>query len=142
MMLLKLVCVLWTLPNTLLGVLLGVCSLPLGGGCQFLHGALEFHGGLVAWLLKRLPNNIQAMTLGHSIIGRDPDALQVVRVHEHVHIRQYEKWGPFFIPVYLLLSFFMLMRGRNPYFDNPFEVEAYACSARLHHSTGCVPKEN
>ena len=41
--------------------------------------------------------------------------------------RQCERWGPLFIPAYLLASLWILFnpRGRNPYFDNPFEREAY-----------------
>jgi hypothetical protein len=43
-----------------------------------------------------------------------------------VHVRQYERWGPFFIPAYLLCSVWLMLRGYNAYLDNPFEVEAYA----------------
>lgn len=96
-----------------------------GGKTQFVRGALEFHGGLVAWLLRRFPNNVCAMTLGHSIVGIDKESLEAARDHEHVHVRQYERWGPFFIPAYFLSSAYVKYKGKNPYYDNPFEVEAY-----------------
>ena len=65
------------------------------------------------------------MTLGHVILGQDLDCLRYSRRHEHVHVRQYERWGPFFLPAYLLASFILWLRDRDPYRDNPFEREAY-----------------
>jgi hypothetical protein len=70
------------------------------------------------------------MTLGHTILGRDRESLEVSREHEHVHVRQYERWGPLFIPAYLGSSAWMWLRGRDAYRDNPFEVEAFADDAR------------
>lgn len=67
-----------------------------------------------------------AMTLGHIILGQTEAALDVSRDHEHVHVRQYERWGPFFLPAYLGCSFVLWMQGRDAYRDNPFEVAAYA----------------
>jgi hypothetical protein len=52
-----------------------------------------------------------------------------VRQHERVHVRQYERFGVFFFPLYLGSSGLQLMRGRNPYLDNAFEREAYAKSS-------------
>lgn len=37
------------------------------------------------------------------------------------HIRQFERWGPFLIPEYWLVSFVLRLRGYDPYLDNPFE---------------------
>jgi hypothetical protein len=42
-----------------------------------------------------------------------------------VHVRQYETWGPLFLPAYLMASLIAALRGRHFYFDNAFEVEAY-----------------
>ena len=39
-------------------------------------------------------------------------------------MRQYERWGPLFIPLYLGASAWALASGREPYWDNPFEREA------------------
>ena len=121
----KFLLVIWTLPNTLLGMTFGLLGLLFGGRIQFVRGCVEFYGGLVAWILRRLPNNPAAMTIGHTIIGRTDFDLLVARDHEHVHVRQYERWGILFIPAYFLASGWMWWKGKNPYWDNPFEVEAY-----------------
>jgi hypothetical protein len=71
-----------------------------------------------------------AMTLGHVILGRDAECLASCREHEHVHVRQYERWGAFFIPAYLGASVYCWLRGYDAYFDNPFEREAYAAQER------------
>ncbi len=89
--------------------------------------AIEFYGGAVPWLISRWPCGpfTMAMTLGHVVLGRDAICLDVTRAHELVHIRQYERWGPLFIPAYLLCSALIWARGGDPYRDNPFEREAY-----------------
>jgi len=119
--------ILWALPWTLVGLLVGGLGLLTGGKVRRRGRALEFHGGVISASLRRLPGvgSAAAMTLGHVIIGRSPDALDRCRKHEHVHVRQYERWGPFFIPAYLLASAWQWCRGRRAYLDNPFEVEAY-----------------
>ena len=61
------------------------------------------------------------MTLGHVVLGRNARALEVTRAHERVHVRQYESWGPFFLPAYFLAGAYALAMGRHPYFDNRFE---------------------
>ena len=116
----------WASPNSLLGLLAGVAMLLAGGQVQIRSGAVEFFGGWLAKVFQRLPNGpIAAMTLGHIILGRDAACLERARDHEHVHIGQYERWGPFFLPSYLLCSLILWLRGRDAYHDNPFEVEAY-----------------
>ena len=115
----------WASPASLIGVCVGTLGLLTGGGCQFRRGALEFHGGAVAWSLSRLWIRARAMTLGHTILGLSLHDLEATRDHEHIHVGQYCRWGPFFIPAYLLCSVVLWCRGRNPYLDNPFEVEAY-----------------
>jgi hypothetical protein len=65
------------------------------------------------------------MTLGHVILARDQDCLDTSRDHEHVHVRQYERWGPLMIPLYLTASLVLWCRGYDAYLDNPFEREAY-----------------
>lgn len=115
---------LWASPASVVGIGVGCVGLLTGGGYQFRRGVLEFHGGAVAWSLSRLWIRARAMTLGHTILGLTPHDLEATRDHEHVHIRQYARWGPFFIPAYLSCSLVLWVRGRNPYLDNPFEVEA------------------
>jgi hypothetical protein len=41
-----------------------------------------------------------------------------------VHVQQYERWGPLFVPTYLTLWFFLWCYGKRPYYDNPFERQA------------------
>ena len=68
----------------------------------------------------------QAVTIGHVVMGLSPAALEHARPHERVHVRQYERWGPLFIPAYFLNSLWQMLRGRHWYRDNAFEVEAYS----------------
>ncbi len=119
--------VLWTSPNSLLGMLVGVLALLTGGGAQVCRGCIEFHGGFASWALCRMlgGRGAAAMTLGHTILGQTPSMLRDARDHEHVHVRQYERWGPFFLPAYLGSSLVLWLRGRDGYRDNPFEIEAY-----------------
>lgn len=117
--------VIWASPASVLGLVVGVLGLATGGRVRCVGRTLEFHGGLVSWLLARLPVDAMAMTLGHVVLGRSAAALDVCREHEMVHVRQYERWGPVFIPAYLLCSLVLLVRGRDAYRENPFEREAY-----------------
>jgi len=125
--LVKLLRVIWAGPNTLLGLAIGVLGMCFGGKAQLRQGCVEFYGGLATLLLRNVPpgGSTAAMTLGHSILGQDAGDLDRCREHEQVHVRQYERWGPFFLPAYLGCSFALWLRKRDAYLDNPFEVEAY-----------------
>jgi hypothetical protein len=119
---------LWTLPTTAVGLLFLCLAVLTGGRTQLVDGVLEVHGGAVRVFLRRftlLKGGASAMTLGHVVLGQDRACLDWSRPHERVHVRQCERWGPFFLPAYVLASLWMLLRGRNPYRDNPFEREAY-----------------
>lgn len=118
---------LWALPVTLLALFLGLITLLTGGHVQMVRGAFEFWGGFMSWFLKHhfLAKNASAMTMGHVIFGQTKEFLAFARDHEHVHIQQFARWGFFMIPVYLGCSLWLWLRGKNPYFDNPFEKEAY-----------------
>lgn len=122
---LKLLQYVWASPASLIGVGVGLLGLLTGGRWQIRRGVLEFHGGSINWCLSRLWINARAITLGHTILSLSSYDLDVTRDHEHVHVRQYGRWGPFFIPAYLLCSLVLWIRGRDPYRDNPFEVEAF-----------------
>lgn len=130
--LIRLIQVVWVAPNTLLGIAVGLVGLATGGGCQIRCGCLEFWGGFTTWFLYRISrgSGILAMTLGHSILGQSRAALDYAREHELVHVRQYQRWGPAFLPAYLGWSIWLWFRGKDPYRDNPFEVEAYAADER------------
>jgi hypothetical protein len=118
----------WALPYSALGFLFGVVALLFGARLHVHQGALEFGGGRIGALLARLPVRFRfcAITFGHVILGLDEPALAAARAHEQVHVRQYERWGPLFIPAYLLSSLAQWVYGRRPYLDNHFEREAYS----------------
>jgi len=118
----------WASPATGLGLLLTAFALLQGGSAQIVSGVVEVHGGIVTRLLKRgLPwaGPAQALVLGHVVLGCDRICLEKSRRHERVHVRQYERWGPFFTPIYLLTCLIIRLRGGDPYADNPFEKEAF-----------------
>jgi len=117
---------LWTLPNTLLGLAFAPLALLSGGRVRCERGAVEIHGGLVRLFLRHcLLVRASALTLGQVILGQDRECLDHARDHEHVHVRQFMRWGPFMLPAYFLASFVAWYRGGNFYFDNCFEKEAY-----------------
>ena len=128
MNLLRIPLYIWAFPATVLGLLFVPVAILSGGSVRIVQGAVEVQGGLVAWFLRRgllfLPG-AAAMCLGHVILGRNQECLERSRNHEHVHIRQYERWGPLMIPLYLGAGLILLLRGYDPYLDNPFEREAY-----------------
>jgi hypothetical protein len=118
---------LWALPNTVLGLLVVAVAALGGDRARTVTGVLEAHGRTLAWLLRRFPirGGASAMTLGHVVLGRDLDCLERTRDHERVHVRQYELWGPLFLPAYLLSSLVAALRGKDFYRDNVFEREAF-----------------
>ncbi len=122
---LTLLTILWASPWSLLGIFAGLLGLLTGGRARRVGMALEFHGGAVTWFLRRCPNSPMAMTMGHTILGLTDAALDITRDHEWVHVRQYARWGPLFIPAYLYFSTVLWFQGKDPYRDNPFEREAY-----------------
>jgi hypothetical protein len=122
---LTIACIAWAASWTLVGLVVGCVGLATGGSVRRGAGILEFHGGAVTWLLERWPLDPVAMTLGHVVLGRSAAALDFSQMHELVHVRQYERWGPLFIPAYLACALILWLRGQDGYRDNPFEREAY-----------------
>lgn len=118
----------WASPNTMLGVAAGLAMLCLGGRVHLVAGVMEFHGGLVGRFITALPGPARfgAITLGHVVLAVGLAELSSLRAHEHVHVRQYERWGVFFLPAYVLSSAWQVVRGRRGYRDNFFERQAYA----------------
>lgn len=106
----------------------GVVMLVFGGHVQRVQGVAEFHGGRLGRLFASLPHPycFAAITFGHVILGTDPEQLRAARRHEHVHVRQYERWGVFMLPAYAVSSLWQVLHGRRAYRDNAFEREAYA----------------
>ena len=125
---------LWAFPTSIPGLFLAGLALATKGRVAVVGGVLEVYGGAATWVLRRcvpMRGGARAMTLGHVVLGRSPVCLEATRLHERVHVRQAERWGPFFLPAYLMASGWAFLRGGDPYRDNPFEREAF--------STACVP---
>jgi hypothetical protein len=124
----------WTLPNTLAGLLLGAAGLPFGSRAGIAHNAVVFH---------RFPLVRRAFVLGNVIINPeahldwhaatyesaarrrngDPHcALETVNAgkHEEAHTWQYQVLGPFFLLVY---GFTMLLPSPTP-FEHAADVYA------------------
>jgi hypothetical protein len=117
---------LWAGPTTVIGLLLALASLRRGH-VAIVDGVIEAHSPFLRRVLATftpLARGADAMTLGHVVIARDAFALELTRAHERVHVRQYESWGPLFVPAYLVAGAWALLRGGHPYFDNRFEREA------------------
>lgn len=72
---------------------------------------------------RRLGWRYRAITLGHVVLSIDDLDLDTLE-HELVHVRQYERWGPLFVPAYALASLRTLLQRKHHYRDNPFEVAA------------------
>ena len=122
----------WAAPYTVFGMVVGILGVCTGGRMQWKGRALEFYGGAVTPFLDYCCGRwVSAITFGHTILGRDARLLDACREHEWVHVRQYQRWGPFMGPAYLLCSAVQWCRGKHAYLDNPFEREAYAkCDPR------------
>jgi hypothetical protein len=136
-------CYLWAFPNTLLGLVGVALACLTGGSAAIVCGVVEAHGGFVTTFLRRglpLIGSGAAMTLGHVVLGQNLECLESTREHERVHVKQYERWGPFFLPGYGAASVYLWLRGRDPYHDNPFEKEAYAKAPERTRESATVPR--
>ena len=110
----------WAGPCTLLGfVLAGVLAMKArGAGWQHREGVWE------CTLQRPLRLPFEAIALGELVIAVDAEAMRRLRRHERVHVAQARRWGPLFLLAYPLASLWCWLRGRRPYFDHPFEVQA------------------
>ena len=111
----------WTSPNTLIGLVLGLCTFQRP---RVADGAIIFDRvprGLTALMLRA---NRVAMTVGFVILSARP-ATGHLLAHEQHHIRQYEVWGPLFIPAYLVLAI-----GYG-YRSHPMEIRAQRAAGEI-----------
>jgi len=109
---------LWSLPNTVLGLGFAMLSLAIPRPQAGLLVA-ETNRGLAYLFLTR--RGFGAITFGRVIVSAIPLTPRLL-VHESHHARQYEVLGPFFLPVYLWLH------ARHGYAANLLEAEAEACA--------------
>ncbi|CAN5911785.1 hypothetical protein BH23ACT10_BH23ACT10_20240 [soil metagenome] len=109
---------LWAGPLTAVGLLLGALSRTRptvhDGVLLFAHAR-----GVGGWMLRW--RGFAAATLGHTILAAGQPGDRLLQ-HELVHVRQAERWGPLFVPLYLA----GLMR--YGYRRNPLERAAYGPS--------------
>jgi len=106
----------WAAPWSLVGLALGLTF----GSRRKREGVVLCEGA--SWP-RRVGWRYRAITFGHVVLCVDAIDRPTFE-HELVHVRQYERWGPFFVPAYLVASLVALARGRRAYLDNRFEVEA------------------
>ena len=123
---LKVLKLIWAMPNSLIGLALALIPLLAGGRARLSAGALEvtYRDGEAGCgrSVRRLP--FRAIVFGHVILAVTREELATISAHERVHVRQYERWGPLFLPAYLLSGAWQWLHGRDAYFDNYFEVQA------------------
>lgn len=116
----------WAAPCSLVGLLFALVPLATGGTAQWAAGALEvtYRARLSECgpLTGSLP--FRGIVFGHVILAVTQEEMQRIGPHERVHVQQYEVWGPLFFIAYAMSSAWQLIRGRDPYADNCFEVEA------------------
>ncbi len=120
------VALLWASPITLVGLIFAAIIRATDGQIET-HGiAWEASNGAafrLLWCFNPFAS-IEAITLGHIIIARDPAVAQRIRLHEQEHVRQYERWGIIFPFAYLAASMLAIFNGGDAYWDNVFEREA------------------
>ena len=107
---------LWSAPGSLIGLMLA----PFFRRRSFRRGVLLCEGA--SWP-RRLGWRYRAITFGHVVLCVD-ELDDPTFEHELMHVRQYERWGPMFIPAYLVAALGARARGRHPYRDNRFERAA------------------
>jgi hypothetical protein len=121
----------WAAPCTAVGLFLAAAVLLLRGKAKHSSGTLEFtfreSEASCGRLARALP--FRAITFGHVIIAVTEQELDRSREHELVHVRQYECWGVALFLAYPASSIWQLLKGRNAYWDNHFEVQARLLSS-------------
>lgn len=117
----------WASPATLAGLALAGIACMFGATARVKKGVLEVAGGRLPRLRSpSAPRRLVAITFGHVVLGIDHGVLERERAHEHAHVRQYERWGPLFFPLYIASSAVELLGGGDPYLGNVFERQARA----------------
>jgi hypothetical protein len=126
----------WAAPASALGLAVVALLLPLGAKLRLRKGVLEvcLHGPGSSHNARkpgrRLP--FAAITFGHVVIAASEADQDRLRLHERVHVEQYERWGALFLLAYPSESLLQHLLGRRAYLDNRFEVQARSRAARTH----------
>ncbi|MDQ2972083.1 MAG: hypothetical protein M3R20_03750 [Pseudomonadota bacterium] len=113
--------VLWTSPNTLVGLLAGFVLSLFGARPYFAEGSLAFRrvprarGALVmGCVILHGGENLEAIVPTYAARCGDAPRGQCVRLgdHERAHVYQYLAFGPLFLPLYFLRGG---VSARNPF---------------------------
>jgi hypothetical protein len=124
----------WRWPNEALGRLAG--SIVRNAPRRFVQladppaGATLVEDSRFDRLFRIVPNRPSAMTFGSTVIARRPLDPALI-VHELTHVAQFRRWGAMYLPLYLIGAAWGLLRYRQFYFGNPFEVRAMRAAARF-----------
>jgi hypothetical protein len=111
---------LWTMPNTLLGLIVGLSTFQL----PRVDGAIIFDKA-PRGLTRLMPKmHRTAMTVGFVVVSAAPLTGRL-SAHERHHIKQYCALGPFFLPLYLGLAV------RYGYRRHPMEIRAMRAAGEL-----------
>lgn len=123
----RLLIFIWPLPWTIIGLFIGVVCRIGGGRIVQYKGTVVCYGPWLSRLLQcvPIPGGASALTLGHVILARSKEDMLITHSHELVHVRQYQRWGPLFVPAYVAASLWLWFAGRDCYRENPFEIEAF-----------------
>lgn len=120
----------WAAPCTLLGLALALPAVAFAGArWRCVQGVIEVAPGHGAAATAHRGGFV-AITLGHVVLGRSAAHLCELRVHEHAHVAQFERWGAVLLLAYPLAGAWQWLRGRRAYLDNPFEVQARRAERR------------
>ncbi len=114
----------WTLPNTIVALLLAVISCCTGASVQCHEGIIEVVGGFFP--CNCCCNTMIGYTLGHVIFYSSKEDIKFIRAHEKEHVLQYETFGVLFTPVWCLCALYVLFQCKcdNVYKNNYFEMQA------------------
>ncbi len=116
------------LPGDLLALLvMRACGVPATSGRQVEAAdgtqAILVADPRTALYLDHQRIAISAQTLGRYVLSREPLQRELVE-HELEHVRQWERLGPAFLPLYLVSSGIAVLVGGDPYWANAFEERA------------------
>src|SRR4051794_26906789 len=120
--------IVWASPLTFFGLLLALPVVMFRGHVQLVRNptvALVVRGPVADQILNRHPfGAMVAMALGHVVIAEREGLSARVLIHELAHVRQAARWGIFFPFAYLASSAWAVLRGRDAYWYNRFEIAA------------------
>lgn len=120
---------LWSLPNTLIGLLFG-----LGGTLLFdrTNRVFVITGGWMAAIFGRL--GYAGMCVGDVVICAQPLSAGTYR-HELVHAHQARLLGPLYLPVTILCYLWgFIIFPKNGHDASPLEIWADRASGNAHHN--------